>query len=406
MRGKGIRETRQADRQTDDGETGMSPFALAILILGGLLILCAFLITPAAAHVPLTSGGNDHIDDAFPVPDPTKSWVVYGELEGGGDVRYYRMAMATGDELRLSLFTPRGAPAFVPGIVVMGPDLAPSGTLPPFVDMPPHDHAEETGGDGHATGGAEADEYGAVVIGGTVPDGAEFEPFTPSALYHSAEYSHMVRKQGTYYVAVYAPEGSASGGNYGLAVGYREEFTLSEWLLVPFSVLAIHRWEGQSWALILGPLVLTLVGGFGLLLWRGRREGMSATGPGTGKGPAFPIRGPFGWLAVTAGLLYIGTGVMLLVQTAIALGKAGLTGAAVLPVIYLIVAVLLGSVALRNGLHHTGRTGWGTKNAGLSMIFIGVVGFVAWAGLLAGPVMAVVAGIGALVWGERSALTR
>jgi hypothetical protein len=395
MRGRDIRETRQA-AQKADGETGMSPFALAILIFGGLLIACAFLITPAAAHVPLTPGGNDHIDDAFFVPDPTKSWVVYGTLGGGGDARYYSMAMAAGDELRLSLFTPEGSAAFVPGIVVMGPALTSSGTLPPFVEMP-HDHAEvhdEEHDDAHPGDGTEAEEYGAVVIEGTVGE-AEFEPFTPSALYPSAEYSHMVTEAGTYYVAVYAPEGSPDGGNFGLAVGYREEFTFSEWLLVPFSVLAIHRWEGQSWALILGPLVLTLAVGFGLIFWRGRKEAPS------GEKAVPSIRGPFGWLSVTAGLLYLGTGATLLVQTVLALAKAGPTAAAVLPAIYLLVAVLLGSVALRNGLHRTGRGGWGTRNGGLSMIIVGVVGLVAWAGLLAGPVLAVAAGAGALVWGEK-----
>ncbi|MBT8508258.1 hypothetical protein AZH53_07555 [Methanomicrobiaceae archaeon CYW5] len=372
----------------------MSPFAIAVLMLGGLLILCAFLITPAVAHVPLTPEGNHHIDDAFVLADPTKSWVVYGDLDGAGDVRYYSMAMATGDELRLSLFTPDGSTAFVPGIVVTGPGLAPSGTLPPFVEMP-HDHAgvhDEEHDDAHPGDGTGAEEYGAVVIEGTVGE-AEFEPFTPSALYPSAEYSQVVTEAGTYYVAVYAPDGSPAGGNFGLAVGYREEFTFSEWLLVPFSVLAIHRWEGQSWALLFGPLVLTLVVGFGLILRRGRRVGP------TGERAA-PNRGPFGWLAVTAGLLYLGTGAMLLVQTAVALAKSGPTAAAALPGIYLLVAVLLGSVALRNGLHRTGRDGWGTRNAGLSMIVVGIVGLVAWAGLLVGPVLAIAAGAGALVRGE------
>jgi len=383
MRRRNIRKTGRSIEQAGD-EGKMSPFAIGVLLLGSLLILCAFLITPAAAHVPLTSGGNDHIDDAFPVTDPTKSWVVYGELEGGGDVRYYSMAMAAGDELRLSLFTPDGSAAFVPGLVVMGPGLAPAGTLPPFVEMP-HDHEGEAAHDDAGAG-----EYAAVVIEGTVPGRAEFEPFTPSALYPSAEFSLEVTNPGTWYVAVYAPEGSASGGNFGLAVGYRETFTLSEWLLVPVSVIGIHLWEGQSWALILGPLVLTLVAGFGLILRRGRREGK--TGPAT--------LGPFGWLAVTAGLFYIGTAAMLSVQTAVALAKAGMTATALLPAIYIIVAVLLGLVALRNGLR---RTGWGTRSAGISMIIVGFVGLVAWAGLLIGPVLALAAGVGALVWGEKKA---
>jgi hypothetical protein len=384
MRREDLRGSGRIGRQAD-AEAGLSPCTIALLVIAGVLIFCSFLIPPALAHVPLTSGGNHHIDDAFIVTDPTKSWVVYGELDVGGDVLYYRMAMDTGEELRLSLFTPEASPTFVPGFVVIGPGLGSSGTLPPFVEVPHHD---ETGNDGEHHTGEEPADSGAVVIGGTVPAGADFEPFTPSALYPTAEYSLDITTPGTYYVAVYAPETSASGGNFGLAVGYREEFTLTEWLLVPVSVLGIHRWEGQSWALILGPLVVTLIAGFGLIFRPGRKE--KKTGP--------VIDGPFGWLAVTAGLIYIGTGVMLLVQTMIALSKAGPTAAAVLPAIYMAVAVLSGSVALRNGLR---STGWGTKRGGLSMIVVGIVGLVAWAGVLVGPVCAFAAGAGALVWGEK-----
>ncbi len=374
-------------------ETGRTPFATTILLLTGLLILCLLLISSAAAHVPLTSGDNTHIDSAFPVTDPTKSWVVYGELSGGGDVRYYRMAMEAGDVLRLSLFTPEGKATFVPGLVVMGPGLSPYGTLPPSIEMPHMDdgtydntdliHEEEM----HETGG-EATAYGAVVIEGTAPAGAEFEPFTPSALYPAADYSHDVTTPGIWYVAVYAPEESASGGNFGLAVGYREEFTFREWLLVPFSVLGIHRWEGQSWVLIVGPLVITLCAGFGLIFWQGRRD--EKTG--------IAIDGPFGWLAMAAGLLYIGTGMMLLVQTLLALSKTGLTAAIFLPAIYIAVAVLLGLYALRKGLQ---STGWGRRNSGYIMIVVGIVGLFVWAGLLAGPVCAIAAGVGTLVWGEK-----
>ena len=216
----------------------------------------------------------------------------------------------------------------------------------------------------------------------------QIEPFTPSALYPAAAYSQRVTVPGTWYVAVYAPEMSPSGGNFGLAVGYREEFTFSEWLLVPFSVLGIHRWEGQSWFPIFGPLVITLCAGFGLLFWRGRRDGKT--------NPA--IDGPFGWLAVTAGLLYIGTGMMLLVQTLLALSKAGMTGGAFLPAIYITVAILAGGFALRNG---TQSTGWGSKTDGFSMVAVGIVGLFLWAGLLVGPACAFAAGIGALVWGEK-----
>jgi len=46
-------------------------------------------------------------------------------------------------------------------------------------------------------------------------------------------------------------------GKYGIAIGYKEEFTLSEWLLIPIDVINIHQWEGQSLILILMPLLLS-----------------------------------------------------------------------------------------------------------------------------------------------------
>ncbi|WAI02165.1 hypothetical protein [Methanogenium organophilum] len=382
----------------DDSER--FPFARVAFIFGIILIIGS-LFPSAAAHVPLTSAGNDHIEGAFPVTDPTKSWVVYGDLAGAGDVRYYRMEMAAGDELRLSLFTPDGGAAFVPGLVVMGPGLSSAGTAPLFVEMHHHDdehrdeeeihHMDEIHHTADETGsgsGGEPKEYGAVVIKGTVPAGAMFEPFTPSALYSTAAYSHRVTEPGTWYVAVYAPETSAAGGNFGLAIGYREEFTLWEWLLVPFSVAGIHRWEGQSWALILGPLVVTVIAGFGLIYWWRRRGGKA--------GPV--INGPYGWLAVTAGLLYLGTAMMLLVQTLLALAKTGPAATVILPAVYITVAILPGWFALHSGLQ---STGWGTKTGGILMIAVGIVGLFLWAGLLAGPACAFAAGVGAIVLGEK-----
>jgi len=372
-----------------------SLYTRAILFFGITLIIYSFSIS-AAAHVPLTSGGNDHIEGAFPVTDPTKSWVVYGDLAGAGDVRYYQMEMGAGDELRLSLFTPDGGAAFVPGLVVIGPGLSSSGTVPPFVEMHHHEqeelhHTEDIPHPHDGTTGAasgEPKEYGAVVIEGIVPADAEFEPFTPSALYPAADYSYRAAEPGTWYVAVYAPETSISGGNFGLAIGYREEFTLWEWLSVPFSVIGIHRWEGQSWALILGPLAVTLIAGFGTIFWLRRADGRG--------GPI--IDGPYGWLAVTAGLLYLGTAMMLLAQTLLALAKSGPTAAAILPAVYITVTILPGLFAIKSGLQ---STGWGTKTGGVLMIAVGIVGLFMWAGLLIGPVCAFAAGAGAIVRGEK-----
>jgi hypothetical protein len=327
------------------------------------ILLIVALSTAASAHVPIAGGENDHLEDALVVEDPTKSWVVYDRLDAGGTAKYYRFEMGEGEELRLSVFTPEKT-EFSPGIVVMGPGIAPTGTLPPFVEVPAGE--------------------GAAVIPGQAPEETEFEPFTPAALYPGAATSLPVPAAGTYHVAVFEPD---EGGAFGLVVGFREEFSVPEFLLVPFAVIGIHRWEGQPLAFILAPLICTLLAGFGLLGWKMRAGDIA-------------IRGPFGWLAVSAGLFYVGTGLILLLQISVALEKTGPDPAAVLPLVYVFIAVILGSIAIRTGLADDGR---GSRRGGLYMVFLGVLGLFAWAGLLIGPVLALAAGILGLVRGKAAA---
>jgi hypothetical protein len=317
------------------------------------VLLIVALIVAAQAHVPLSGGGNDHLEHALVVEDPTKSWVVYDRLDGGGTAKYYRFEMEEGQELRLSVFTPERS-AFSPGMVVMGPGIAPSGTVPPFVEV---------------LQGARV-----AVVPGQAPEEAEFEPFTPAAIYPGAAYSATVPAGGTYYVAVFDPD---DGGAFGLVVGFREEFSPIEFLLVPFAVIGIHRWEGQPLAFILAPLALALVAGAGLLALGLRRNEIS-------------LCCLFGWVAVGAGLLYIGTGLMLLLQVAVALDKTGLVPAGVLPLVYVLIAVILGAFAIRTGLARNGRP---SRRGGVFMVVIGLLGFFTWAGLLLGPVLALAAGV-------------
>ncbi|WP_067050272.1 hypothetical protein [Methanofollis ethanolicus] len=312
----------------------------------------------ASAHVPLWGVGNDHPDSALPIDDPTKSWVVYDAVDEGGEARYYRLEMKEGDELRLSLFTPEKS-YFVPGVVVMGPGIAPSGDLPDSVEVPP---------------GA-----GAVVVAGVPPERAEYEPFTPAALYPGATYSSVIAVTGTYYVAVFAPD---TGGTFGLAVGYREEFSAAEWVLVPLSAVGIHLWEGQPLILVIAPLALTLLAGIGVLA---RRGGRCRTLPGQA-----------GLLAFMAALLFIGGGAMTLLQMGIALSKTGYDPSALLTLAFALVPVLLGLLTLHLGLERetAGRA------RGVAMVGIGVAGLVFWAGLIAGPVLACGAGFLWIVGGE------
>lgn len=321
------------------------------------ILLIVALATAASAHVPIVGGENDHLENALFVEDPTKSWVVYDRLDAGGTAKYYRFEMEEGEELRISVFTPEKT-AFSPGLVVMGPGIAPTGTVPSYVEVP--------------------EGEGAAVIPGRAPEEAEFEPFTPAALYPGSASSLPVPVAGTYHVAVFEPD---EGGAFGLVVGYREEFSIPEFLLVPLAVIGIHRWEGQPLVFILAPLMFTLLAGFGLIVWKMRAGDIA-------------IRGFFGWLAVSAGLLYIGTGLMLLLQISVALEKTGPDPAAVLPLVYVFIAVILGSIAIRTGLADDGRD---SRRSGLYLVLLGILGLFAWAGLLIGPVLALAAGILGLV---------
>ncbi|MDN7023869.1 hypothetical protein FGU65_03005 [Methanoculleus sp. FWC-SCC1] len=315
----------------------------------GIIICCCILLPAVSAHVPImVEGDTDRLSAATIIEDPTKSWVVYARLSGNDTVDYYRFRMEEGDLIRLSLQTPEEG-AFAPGMVLMGAGITEAGAAPPAVTVP---------------GGA-----GATAIPGTRPDQPFFEPFTPAKSYRTAEVSLAAPETGDYVVAVYATEGS---GPYALAVGTREQYTLTEWLTIPLDVIAIHLWEGQSLAFILSPLAAVVALGVALIAWQ-RRGALSA----------------FGWTAALAGLLYIGSGAMTLTQLVIALMGPPLTAAALVTLIAALIPILLGALMLAVGL----RRSAGSRTDRIIVAVLGVLGLATWAGVLAGPVLAVIAAV-------------
>jgi len=156
----------------------------------------------------------------FPFKKPTKSYAIYGHLHDAVDGGYYRFSLNAGERLTLSLMTP-GFDAPVPDMIVMSPGN--SGnieglSLPVTVPL----------------------GYNAEVIKGQKPVTAEYEPFSPAAIFNVASYSKNITQPGTYYVAVISP---ADETQYSIAVGYLEEFSLFEWVLVPVNVINTHLWE-------------------------------------------------------------------------------------------------------------------------------------------------------------------
>jgi hypothetical protein len=330
----------------------MNPRWLLSTVL--LLILC--LTLPVYAHVPVTADGNTDIIHALAIEKPTRSYVIYGDLPGAGDVAYYQFYLNPGERLSLSLMT-TGFTAPVPDMIVMSPGNAPSfERLPAAVVVP--------------------QGYGAEIIRGEPPHRAEYEPFGPGVVYEVASFSREITAPGRYYLAVVSP---ADETRYSIAAGYLEEFTPSEWVLVPVNVISTHLWEGQSILTILAPFLAVVILGFIVIARRVKRRGSPLTHSC--------------WLATVAGLFYLGGAAITLVQMVRAMAITGPFSSVVITLIFAIIPMALGIWALRIGRTSSTRT---LQDRG-SLVLIAILGLVFWAGLLMGPVLA----IGAAVLPER-----
>jgi hypothetical protein len=312
-----------------------------------LLILATFPIV--FAHTPFGSGGeNNSIDTAVQFDFPTKSWTMYRELHEAGEVEYFKLHLLPGDRLQFSVSTPRSERAeFVPKAVVLSPNSKGTEDVPTSVEIPIG--------------------YGASLINGVRPDAPEYEAFTPTSYYFVLKYSQSIKQEGDYYFAVYEPN---MGGRYNLAVGYLETFSLVEWLKIPFDVINIHLWEGEGLLLIFTPLLATIIIGLPLL-FRRSRAGLS----------------PGSLIGYTAGLLYIGTGLMTTAQMIMA--AMGATGTNMIPLtlIFAIIPITLGLLILRKALKSTGE--WSIRDRVVTML-LAVFGLVFWAGLVIGPILTMI----------------
>ena len=321
-------------------------------LLPVVFILLMVIILPVAAHVPIIADNNNNLNTPLSVEKPTKSYVIYGHLHDAGDVGYYQFNLNAGDQLKLSLMM-TGFDAPVPDMVVMSPgNSGPIANLPQNVDVPPG--------------------YNAEVIKGQKPVTAEYEPFSPAAVFNVASYSKNITQPGTYYVAVISP---ADETQYSVAVGYLEEFSLEEWLLVPINLISTHLWEGQSIVAILAPFLAVII--LGLIL-TARRERDNK------------IKKPLSfWLATIAGLCYFGGAAIVLVQMVRVLKETGFSAGVIVTLIFALIPIMLGIWALRVARSPSPRS---LKNR-LSLGIIGLLGLLFWAGLIIGPVIAIIAAL-------------
>lgn len=326
------------------------PIVLLLVSLESLLLISA-----AMAHAPVVPDNNESLAAATMISDPTKSWAIYAELHEDGEAQYYGFNMTVTEKIYVMLFKPTSPDHedFLPSLVLMGPALVSQGEIPDFVETP--------------------SDAGVFVVEGMQPAQVTYEPFSPGTFYSLAEVAVDAPETGTYYVAIYE---EFRGGRYGLAIGYRESYAIDEWILIPLNLVAVYQWEGQSLAVIFAPMVATLA--VGLILMVGQQRILSAN---------LTIST---WIGGIAGLLFLGSGINILIQMAIKLTQVHLSGEMVVTIVLALIPIILGIAVLRMVLRNGAK---GSGRRGVYFVVLGVVGLVAWAGLLVGPILAILSGI-------------
>ena len=317
-----------------------------------LLLLTAIylLLTPALAHVPIFGGEGKSPETTIPIEDPAKSRVLYGQL-AAGDIRYYSFEMKQGERIVLGLIVPveQGRQGFTPDLILMGPDLTNEGKVPDALEVP--------------------EGYGVKVFPGDLPESPVYEAFSPSAFYSLATADLEAPESGTYYAVASSTQRE---GNYGIVIGYKETFTLKEWIYVPFSQIKIYRWEGQSLLLIFTPPGIMLA--IGLLALFFKMDVAADFNPARISG-------------FLAGLFFLGTGLSFIFQMLISLSKSSYSPEIFITIFLSLASLGLGVIALILSLKDE-KYGSGSARKRLYFFFLGAAGILFWAGWFVGPFLA------------------
>jgi len=322
-------------------------------------------ITIVLAHSPVFPEENHSPSTAYEIGDPAKSWAIYTWLEGEGVADYYKFEISEGEKIQVSLIVPDSPSysGFSPSFSLIGPGLTQNDNVPDYMEIPA--------------------SYGVIVVNGTDPEKAVYEPFTPSWFYEVGNLTVNAPDDGTYYVAVFNPELQYDAHNhvheavgYAIIVGYVEAFTPLELIMIPYSVQEIYVWEGQSPFIIFLPLVLVMIIGGVFVYWRSKR----------GKHP----RGVSKWLAVFGGLAFIGTAMGTTYQILLAINYTGITVEAFITLVIVIASIILGVLTLRYALRSKPNlTIWRR----VELVVIGLVALFAWSGFYLGPALLIAAAL-------------
>lgn len=311
--------------------------------------------SPAMAHVPLMAGGNENISTALHISDPGKSWAIYGVLEPDM-VQYYSFDIETDERIYLMLLksTDPKDKDFQPNLVFLGPGVRSFGQLSRNVVLP-----------------ESIKDFGALTVYGKGAANATYEPFGPSSYMEMAEINISAPQSARYYAAVYGNGNNMTvqtagrrAGHYSLAVGYREEFSFTERITMPFQLISVYLWEGQSMSLIFLPYLVAEIIGI-LVFWRGSRR------------TAFCLAGTLG------GFLFLATSSSVFTQMVFSLSRAPFGQEVYITLAIVIFHAFLGVAVIRLARGEAGilqRT---------LLAILGTMALLAGSGLIMGPILAI-----------------
>jgi len=244
---------------------------------------------------------------------------------------------------------------FNPRLVIIGPDVAARGDIPTKITIPPGSNAR--------------------LVSQTQPT-PTYEPFSPSTFIGLVGETLDTPTPGTFYLVVYEQSEAPRGGHYGLAIGDRETYTIDEWIFIPFNLITIYQWEGQSLALVLTPMIAALIVGIILITWRSKKQHNLAS--------------PMAWLGAIAGLTFIGTAATTLYQMLAAATRVAVGAEALITLIFAIVPLAIGLVTLRLSVKNSDKA---SVKKRVYYVILGFAGLFMWAGLIIGPTLAIVASV-------------
>jgi len=332
------------------------------------ILLASLVLAPVAAalaHSPVFPEENHGPSTAYEIDDPAKSWAIYTWLEHEGIADYYKFTVSEGEKIQISLIVP-DSPAhsgFLPAFTLVGPSLTQHDSVPDYIEVPKG--------------------YGTIVVYGTDLGKAVYEPFTPGWFYELGTLTTSAPSDGTYYIAVFNPELHENEHNhahevysYAIIVGYVEEFTPLELILISYRMHEIYVWEGQNQLVIFLPMLLVVIIG-GVIAYRRSKQGQHPKGISK-------------WLATFGGLFFLGTAAGTIYQILFAFTRTGITVEAFITLAIVIVSIILGLLSLRYALRSKPKlTIW--RRVGL--IVTALVALFAWSGLYLGPSLLIAAAL-------------